>query len=58
MAIPRTVLDVRPYGHKAGEQVGMLSDASMKRKRAQNLQREIKMWEECDIVGSMCARKK
>ena len=49
MTIPRTV--------QAGEQVGMLSAASMRTKRAKNVLREIKMREERDIVGSMWAKK-
>ena len=34
----------------------MVSAAPMRRKRAKNLQREIKMREECEIVGSTWAK--
>ena len=49
MAVPRAV--------QAGEHVGMLSAAPMRRKRAKNVQREIKMREERDIFGSTWAKK-
>ena len=49
MAVPRAV--------QAVEHVGMLSAAPRRRKRAKNVQREIKMREEREIVGSTWAKK-
>ena len=49
MAVPRAV--------QAGEHVGMLSAAPRRRKRAKNVQRDIKMREEREIVGSTWAKK-